>query len=322
MYTVIYSDYNEYPGRPATRFTAGYNFESGIEPPVLPTVNLQNNFSFTLTVGVFNSYSPSTLDDNYQGYANTGVRNGFAPQSTRFGYASSLFNVNKRITDVQWILDGGPQGNGAAQNELGEWLTYESLTTSDGDGSGIRLEVIPPSSSTGNYTIVTDTPNYDSTYTETGIELWDQLKISGSYNGAVFCHNQFEYTNDDIGTVYNAKSLYELPRKFDNLVSFIPDQRESTTLTYRVRVSWDRNVDWKSSPFTTGQRNTILGKYNDNDMGPSGVDIHTITHKINNNKNNWGALLNSTIARQRTLDEQNTRYGQTFPKLQINVVPG
>ena len=322
MYTVIYSDYNEYPGRPATRYTAGYNFESGIGPAVLPTVNLNNNFSFTLSAGIYNSYLPLTYNSGYQGFANTGVRNGDAPQSTRFGYASSLFNINKRITDVQWVLDGGPQGNGAAQNELGEWFTYEALRASDGDGNGIRLDVVPPPSPTGNYTIVTDTPDYDSTYNETGIALWNQLKISGSYNSAVFCHNQFEYTNDDIGTVYNAKSLYELPRKFDNLVSFIPDQRESTTLTYRVRVSWNRTEDWKSSPFTTGQRNTILAKYTDNDMAPSGVDIHTITHKINNNKNNWNALLNSTIARQRTLEEQDTRYGQTFPKLKIKVVAG
>lgn len=322
MYTVIYSDYNTYPGKPATRYTAGYNFETGIGPAVLPTVNLNNNFSFTLSAGVYNSYLPLTYNSGYQGFANTGVRNGDAPQSTRFGYASSLFNINKRITDVQWVVDGGPQGNGAAQNELGEWFTYEALRASDGDGNGIRLDVVPPPSPTGNYTIVTDTPDYDSTYTDTGITLWNQLKISGSYNSAVFCHNQFEYTNDAIGTVYNAKSLYELPRKFDNLVSFIPDQRESTTLTYRVRVSWERIADWKASPFSTSQRNSILGRYTDNDMGPSGVDIHTITHKINNNKNNWNALLNSTIARQRTLEEQDTRYGQTFPKLKIKVVAG
>ena len=322
MYTVIYNDYNTYPGKPATRFTAGYNFETGSEPAVLPTVNLQNNFSFTLSAGVINSYLPSTLDDNYQGYANTGVRNGDAPRSTKFGYSSSLFNIGKRITKVEWILNGGPQGNGAAQNELGEWLTYESLRVSDGDGTGIRLETIPPPSPTGNYTIVTDTEEYDSTYTDVGIALWDQLKISGSYNAAVFCHNQFEYTNDDIGTVYRANSLFELPERIDNIVSFIPDQRQTTTLTYRVRVSWSRTENWQSAPFTTGQRNTILGKYTANDMGPTGEDIHTITHTINNNKNNWGAILNSVIARQRSLDEQNTRYGQTFPQLQIKVVSG
>lgn len=322
MYTVIYNDYNTYPGKPATRFSPGYNFETGAEPAVLPTVNLQNNFSFTLSAGVRNSYMPSTLDDNYQGFANTGVRNGAAPQSTKFGYASSLFNIGKRITKVEWVLNGGPQGNAAAQNELGEWLTYESLRTSDSDGTGIRLELIPPSSPTGNYEIITDTPDYDSTETDVGIALWDQLKISGSYNAAVFCHNQFQYTNDDIGTVYNANSFYELPQKIDNIVSFIPDQRRSTTLTYRVKVSWDRIENWKSSPFTTAQRNTILANYNINDLGASGTDIHTITHTINNTNNNWSALLNYTIARQRTLEEQNARYGQTFPKLQIDVVPG
>lgn len=322
MYTVIYNDYNTYPGKPATKFTAGYNSETGLQPALLPTVNLQNNFSFTLNAGVRNSYMPSTRDDNYQGFANTRVRNGAAPKSTKFGYASSLFNISKRITKVEWVLNGGPQGNGAAQNELGEWLTYESLRTSDSDGTGIRLELISPSSSTGNYEIITDTPDYNSTETDVGIALWDQLKISGSYNAAVFCHNQFQYTNDDIGTVYNAKSLYELPQKFDNLVSFIPDQRKSTTLTYRIKVSWDRINDWKSSPFTTAQRNVILENYDDNNLEASGIDIHIITHTINNNNNNWSALLNYTIARQRTLDEQNTRYGQTFPKLKIDVVPG
>jgi len=322
MYTVIYNDYNTYPGRPATKYIAGYNSETGLEPPVLPTVNLQNNFSFTLNAGVVNSYLPSTLDDNYQGYANTGVRNGAAPQSTQFGYSTNLFGIIKRITKVEWVLNGGPQGNGAAQNELGEWLTYESLRVSDNDGTGIRLESIPPSPSTGNYTIVTDTQDYDDTYTDVGIAFWDQLKISGSYNAAVFCHNQFQYTNDDKGTVYSANSFYELPQKIDNIVSFIPDQRKSTTLTYRIKVSWDRIENWKSSPFTTSQRNTILGNYNTNNLGTSGTDIHTITHTINNTNNNWSALLNYTIARQRTLEEQNVRYGQTFPKLQINVVPG
>ncbi|NBR62105.1 MAG: hypothetical protein EBT86_10825 [Actinobacteria bacterium] len=322
MYTIIVSDYNEYPGRPATKYRIGYNFETGSEPPVLPTVNLNNSFSFSLGVGVINSYTPSTLSNNYSGYAKSGVRNGVTPKSTKFGYASNFFVVNKRITNVEWVSNSGPQKNAVAQNELGDWFTYEALTTSDASGTGIRLEIVAPSPATGDYTIITDTDDDSSSYIDRGIILPGGLKISGSYNSAVFCRNQFDYTNDDKGTVFTAKSLYELPEKFDNLVSFIPDQRQSTTLTYKVAISWDRIVDWKSSPFTTNQKNSILSKYDNNDFGSSGVDIHTITHKINNNNTNLSGLLQSTLRRQRTLEEQDIRYGQTFPKLNINIVPG
>ena len=53
----------------------------------------------------------------------------------------------------------------------------------------------------------------------------------------------------------------------------------------------------------------------------TGTDIHIITHVVNNNNNNWEKILKDTLQKQRTLEEQHERYGQTFPQTQIEITP-
>jgi len=52
-----------------------------------------------------------------------------------------------------------------------------------------------------------------------------------------------------------------------------------------------------------------------NNIAQTGTDTHTITHVVNNSNNDWNKILNDLIAdRQRTPEEINERYGQTFPQ--------
>lgn len=319
MNTLVYSDNNPYPGKPATKYTAGYNWATGTEPPLLNTVNIGNNFSFNLYAGLASASPTSTVQNEYAGYATTGVRNSTVPQSPTFGYATPFINVYKRITNFSWVTNGGPQANGVAQNERGDWFTYEALTTSDRAGGGITLGSVPASPATGTYTFNITTSEYSYAYTTGIIPLWPKLNISGAYNAAVFCYNKFEYTNDYEGTVYKANSLFEMPEKIDNLVSFIPDQREKTTLTYTLKIDWVREVVWNLG-FSAGDRNTILNQYTANGFGPSGSDYHTATHIINNTFD-WNKLFRETLNRQRSLKQQHSRYGQTTPDLDIVVAP-
>jgi hypothetical protein len=317
MNTLVYSDTNSYPGKAATKYTAGYNWATGTEPPLLNAVNIGNNFSFNLYAGIASTSPASTAQNNYKGYANTGVRNGTVPQSPQFGYGTPYINVYKRITNFSWVTNSGPQGNGVAQNERGDWFTYDALTTADRAGSGIKLNTIPANPATGTYTFSVTTGNYSSSYTTGVIPLWPTLNISGSYNAAVFCYNQFDYTNDYEGTVYTAKSLFELPENIDNLVSFIPDQRDKTTLKYTLKIDWVREDVWNLG-FSTGDKNTILSQYTDNGFGPSGTDYHTVTQVINNTFD-WNKLFKETLERQRSVKEQHERYGQTTPYIEISV---
>ena len=153
---------------------------------------------------------------------------------------------------------------------------------------------------------------------------WNTLSIKGSYNGAVFCYNEFGYTNDYEGGEYYATSLWELPEKFDNLFKFIPDQRESTTLTFTIEVDWKVYVSY--------------GIYNANDIGSSnidkiaasmgysnlstqtGTDTHTITHTVLNNNDDWEKILKDILEnRQRSQEEQYERYNQTFPEREFDI---
>ena len=51
-YTVVYSDYNGYPGSEDT-----YDGRSAVEIPILPDVNLYNSFNFELKATTFNYLS-------------------------------------------------------------------------------------------------------------------------------------------------------------------------------------------------------------------------------------------------------------------------
>lgn len=324
--TIIYSSYNGYPGRPTTPTVPGYNWLTGKQPPLLPAVNLYNNFSFEIKATTANSFLPSTTEESgstagYMGYASSGVRNGTAPQSARYGVAGA--NIFKAPTAMRWLTNLGPNGNAIAQNERGDWFTIEALGTADQNGGGIKLNSIPNGSSSAAqpFTYLTSTPNYTSTL-NTILPECNSLSISGSYNSAVFCYNKFEYTNDYEGNVYEAKSLYQLPQKIDNLVTFIPDQRESTTLTFWLEVDWIRFVNWGiwDLIFTEQKKNDFLNSYGFNGIPASGTDLHKVTHVINNNNPNWSKILNDIISkRQRTIAEQDQRYGQAFPDQIITV---
>ena len=54
-YTVVYSDYNGYPGSQDT-----YDYRGARETPILPDVNLYNSFNFKLYATTANSSTPST----------------------------------------------------------------------------------------------------------------------------------------------------------------------------------------------------------------------------------------------------------------------
>lgn len=315
----IRSNYNAYPGT-----SANYDFRSGYEIPLLPDVNLFRSFNYILYADTANSQLPSTYQGEtntpYQGYASTGIRAGVAPNSTREGvYGANIFKIP---SDVNWVTNGGPSANGICFNEKGDWFTAESLGTADSQGQGVKLSRIV-NTGTKTVTLYTNasTPTGTATQTHTAVvNAWPDLAISGAYNNAVFCYNKFEYTNDDTGKIYEAKSLFQLPEKFDNLVSFIPDEREKTTLTFTIRVDWVRYVDWGiwGSLMSPSDQNRLLADYS---IAASGTEYHTVTHVVNNT-NNYSKILNQILdKRQRPLEDQDERYGQTFPATEFESIP-
>ena len=56
-YTVVFSEYNGYPGSQDT-----YDFRSGVETPLLPDVNLYNSFNFKIESTTANANAPSTQE--------------------------------------------------------------------------------------------------------------------------------------------------------------------------------------------------------------------------------------------------------------------
>lgn len=315
----IRSDYNRYPGT-----SANYDFTSGYQLPLLPDVNLFRSFSYTLYAESANSQAPPTLSSTgtntgRQSYSQTGVRAGVAPNSTRVGYAGA--NIFKVPVNVEWVKTGGPDGNGVCQNEKGDWFTEEALGTPDSQGSGVRLGRIvnPGTKSVTFYTSATAAGGQTVTQTFiTTVAAWPDLTISGAYNNAVFCYNKFDYTNDNVGTIYTAKSLFELPERFDNLVSFIPDERETTTLTFTIKVDWVRLVSWGAWDFLdTTTKNNLTTTLTNNGFDSAGTEYHTVTHVVNNT-NDYSKILRQILdERQRPLSEQDDRYGQSFPDTQF-----
>ena len=62
-YTVVYSNYNGYPGSRDT-----YDFRGARETPILPDVNLYNSFNFKLYATTANANAPSTQESGAGSY--------------------------------------------------------------------------------------------------------------------------------------------------------------------------------------------------------------------------------------------------------------
>jgi hypothetical protein len=331
METRIYTDYNPYAGlaNNPNAGVRGYDFRSGTEPQLLPPVNLFNNFNFKVYGGYQTSARPTTSTNSVFGgttsYAQRGYRTSAYGNTPSFGVSYNTgINIIKIITSMEWVFDLGPKGNAVCQNELGDWLTYEALSKPDSKGHGITLGSVPQ---TGTEIVNLDM-GYDgdgpNTITFTAPK-WNYLTIQGAYNSAVFYKNQFDYTNDDEGTIFTARSLYDLPNKIDNLVTFIPDQREQSTLRFYIDVHWTRSVTWGlwGDSLSTSTKDSILNSYGNAGMGESGTDRHMVTHVVQNNNNNYPKILREILnKRQRSLEQQDKRYGQTFPKTEISVTSG
>ena len=325
-YTVVYSDYNGYPGSKDT-----YDFRSGAETPILPDVNLYNTFNFEIKSTTANSSTPSTQEsgagsyNKAQSWRTSGSRSGSSTSYPHNAYFGT--HVARVPTAMRWVNDQGPLNNGIAQNEKGDWFSEEVLAKGDNKGGGVTFAENAPQSGTYQFTFITS--SYD---TRTGgeknqthtfnVPYWNTLSIKGSYNAAVFCYNEFGYTDDYEGGTYEVSSLWELPEKFDRLYKYIPDQREFTTLTFKIEVDWQLYVSWGiyGQYLSSSQQQTILSKMGYTSANQTGTDTHTITHVVNNSNNDHQKILNDLISdRQRTDEEINERYNQTFPETVENV---
>lgn len=323
-YTIVYSDYNGLPGSEST-----YDYRSGAEKPILPDVNLYNSFNFTVKSSNINAGVPPTtqqgagkLDNRYSNntsYSSRGYRYGTSTRSPSGAYSG--IHVARIPTAMRWVDTNGPNGDGIAQNEKGDWFNREVLAKADGQGGGVTfVENAAPSGNT-TFTLVTDTAERQNSATFT-VPDWNTLSLKGSYNAAVFCYNEFGYTNDYVGGTYEVNSLWELPDKFDNLYKFIPDDRETTTLTFTIEVDWKVYVSYgiyNAADIGSSNLDRIASRMGyDNLSTQTGTDIHTITHIVNNTNNDWDKILRDILAtRQRSPEEQYERYGQTFPQTEI-----
>ena len=67
---------------------------------------------------------------------------------------------------------------------------------------------------------------------------------------------------------------------------------------------------------TAQQQQTILTKMGYSSASQTGTDTHTITHVVNNSNNDYEKILNDLLSeRQRSEEEINDRYNQTFLRL-------
>ena len=323
-YTIVYSDYNGYPGSDDT-----YDHRSGAETPILPDVNLYNSFNFKLYATAANSVAPSTQEDgagDYNRSSNWRTSSSRSGSSTRYPHNAYLGTHIARVpTAMRWVRNLGPKNNAIAQNELGDWFTEDVLAKADNNGGGVKFLDNTPQSGTRQFIFITDADGDGTGRTDSEtftVPHWNDLTIQGSYNAAVFCRNEFGYTNDYEGGTYTARSLFELPEKFDRLYKFIPDQREFTTLTFKIEIDWQVAVHWGiyGSNISSSQQNTILQKMGYNSASQTGTDTHVITHVVNNSNNDYEKILRDLLRdRQRTEEEINERYNQTFPETAENV---
>lgn len=317
-YTIVYSDYNGLPGA-----DGNYDFASGGQLPILPDVDLYNSFNFEIKATAVNANTPPTqesgagLYSNSSNYRTSGVRNG---TSTRAPYgATAGVNIVRAPVAMRWIDNLGPDGDGIAQNEKGDWFNREVLGKADGMGGGVEFIENPNPGGTTTLSFITKTADYEDAESIV-VPACNSLSIAGSYNNSVFCYNQFGYTNDYEGGLYEVNSLFELPEEFDNLYKFIPDQRETTTLKFTIEVDWQVVVNWGiyGAYFTGDQQASMLSRMGYAGVGSTGTDTHIVTHVVNNT-NNWEKIFNQILKRQRSLDEQHERYGQTFPSTEIEI---
>ena len=289
-------------------------------PELLPGVSVGDSFSVNLFGR--NSAAPSQTETSGS-YARTtsGVTFGGPSGLTRVPptrppvtLQNTSIVIFKQITNVEWVKTLGPNGNAVAQNELGDWFTESALSTPDSFGSGLRLERIVPASGT----TVTESVVAVDGGTVSGVTYAapPYLKLSGSYNSAIFPYNDFQYTNNNLkgeANVLHAKSLYELPERIDSLIAFLPDSRSNTTLRFTVRVSYTLNVTWGGigAFLSTTERNKILALYSSRGYTTSGTgtELHEVSHAVTNNINTWGDVLDDILEnRVRTLAEQDALY--------------
>ena len=334
-YTIVYSDYNGLPGG-----KGNYDFLSGAEAPILPDVDLFNSFNFEVKATTAEVSAPPTQRtgagrdgtqySNSTNYRSRGDRYGSSPSKPAGAYVG--IHVARIPTDVRWVDTNGPDGDGIAQNEKGDWFSREVLAKADGKGGGVTFVKNPTPSGTTSFSFVTSTDESEAAESFTVLD-WNSLSIQGSYNGGVFCYNEFAYVDEDPNTygnpdytsqTYEVTSLFELPEKFDNLYKFIPDQRESTTLTFTIEVDWHVYISYGAYAGLINASNQakILARMGYDNATQTGTDVHTITHTINNDTRHWPKILEEILAtRQRSQAEQNERLGQTFPTTDIEVTP-
>ena len=337
--TIIYSDYNSFPGQEDT-----YDFGSGAQTPIFPDVTLYKSFNYTLKSTGVNS-APSPTQTNRPGStppgssgsptgSTAGTPGGRPGQRTSgntgptTGYVGIY--VFKVPTAMRWVTNLGPNGDGACHNEKGDWFSEQVLGEPDRFGPGIVLEEIPRSGTSALPFLQESPPEEGGTESATvTVTAWNWLKISGAYNAAVFPYNEFAYTTDYPQEENNyttgqqeVDSLYELPGKFNNLYKFIPDDREKTTLTFTVEVDWELIPFWSKGigpNLTEATRNNIFGKYATKGINQTGTDTHTVTHVVYNDTSNWKALLEETLEKQYTTEEQWKNGGQDFPFREFNL---
>ncbi len=334
-YTIVYSKYNGLPGS-----TDNYDFLSGAQSPILPDVDLYNSFNFEVKSTSAEVAAPPTQTT---GAGRNGVRysnrSNYNTRGYRYGSSSSRpagsyvgIHVARIPTEMRWVDTNGPDGDGIAQNERGDWFNRDVLSKADGRGSGVAFVQNPTPSGNITFSFITsvDADGVTDAASFT-IPDWNTLSIQGSYNGGVFCYNEFGYIDEDPNTYGNAdytsqtfevNSLYELPDKFDNLYKFIPDQREDTTLTFQIEVDWQLHVNFGiwAGLISAENQEKILTRMGYSSATQTGTDVHTITQVINNSTGDWPKILEEILSeRQRSQEEQNERLGQTFPTTDIEV---
>ena len=332
-YTIVFSDYNGLPGG-----TGNYDYLSGAQAPILPAVDLFNSFNFEVKATTAEVAAPPTQKtgagkdgrtySNSTNYRTRGTRYGASTAKPQGAYGG--IHVARVPTDVRWVDTGGPDGDGIAQNEKGDWFNREVLSKADGKGGGVTFVKNPTASGNTDLSFVTSTEEVTAAESFT-IPAWNSLSIQGSYNGGVFCYNEFGYVDEDPNTygnadytskTYEVSNLYELPEKIDQLYKFVPDQRETTTLTFTVEVDWKVYISYGiyAGFIDASNQAKILDRMGYTSATETGTDVHTITHVINNDNSNWPKILEEILAtRQRSQEEQDERLGQTFPKTDIEV---
>ena len=291
-------------------------------PELLPGVSVGGYFNVTLSAG--NSTVPSQTEISGS-YARTlsGVTIGgpssdiirAAPVRPPITLNQPTIVIFKQITNLEWVKNLGPNQNAVARNELGDWFTESALSASDQFGNGIRLETVAASG------IVSETVTAADGTTASGVTYsgFTSLKISGSYNSAVFPYTTLSYTNNNSPTVLKVNNIYSFPDKVDSFLGLDADARTTSQLRFTVRVTYTLNVSWGiwNNFLSSTEKNKILALYNARGYttSGSGTELHEITHNVTNNLTAWGDILDDIREnRVRTLTERDYLYQNTSIK--------